>query len=325
LTSENIRAIWLLVSPVGVDDVQLVRCRTVLTPATGFLYAYTHSLNPYMGCAFGDGGCGVYCYVAESPIGLYAGKPWGQWVKAKINAAEALRSDLEKLSNRHALRVFMSSATDPYQPAEARLRITRSILEVFAEYPVGVLVVQTRSPLVERDFDLLSHMPFAWLSMTLETDDDKVRRALTPTCPSTERRFKTMRVARGHGIHVQAAVSPTLPHSHDRFAELLVEAADRVIVDTFFGDGSDGKRTARRPLPQRFHHLGFGNWRDVAAAERLHRTLLERMRRERVGWSRDGFNELALAAADQAAFTKCDLPEPVAKAACYPRADTNSC
>jgi DNA repair photolyase len=282
-------------APLRPDDVELVRCRTVLTPARGFLNAYTHSLNPYMGCAFGEGGCGVYCYVAESPIGLYAGRPWGQWVKAKVNAAEALRRDLER-SRGSSPRIFMSSATDPYQPAEARLRITRSVLEVFLELPVALLVVQTRSPLVERDFDLLARMPFAWLSMTLETDDDAVRRALTPTCPSIGRRLKTMRSARERGIHVQAAVSPTLPHDHDRFAGLLEANAHRVVVDTFFGDGSDGKRTSRRPLPQRFAELGFAGWRDTSSAERLHQTLLERMGRERVGWSLDGFNDLAFGA-----------------------------
>jgi DNA repair photolyase len=283
------------VTVLKFDSVEQVRGRTILTPASGFLHGFTHSLNPYMGCAFGDGGCGVYCYVAESPIGLYAEKPWGQWVKAKINAAEALRNDLERSPNRRSLRVFMSSATDPYQPVEGRLAITRSILEVFLELPIALLVVQTRSPLVEHDLDLLARMPFAWLSMTVETDDDAVRRALTPTCPSVDRRLKTMRLARERGIHVQAAVSPTLPHDHDRFAELLQESADRVIVDTFFGDGSNGKRTKRRPLPARFSDLGFGDWRDVAAAERLHQTLVERMGREHVGWSQEGFNDLAVA------------------------------
>jgi hypothetical protein len=92
-----------------------------------------------------------------------------------------------------------------------------------------------------------------------------------------------------------AALSRCLPDP-DRFAELLAEGADRVIVDTFLGDGSDGKRTARRPLPRRFDQLGLGDWRDVAAAERLHHTLLERIGRERVGWSREGFNDLAITA-----------------------------
>ncbi len=259
--------------------------------------AFTHTLNPYMGCTFGDRGCGVYCYVAESPIGLYAGRRWGTWLNAKVNAAEALRRDLAAVRDPSTVRVFMSSATDPYQPAEARLRISRSVLEVFAESPVGLLVVQTRSPLVERDFDILERLPHAWLSMTLETDDDTVRRAITPTCPSIGRRLRTMQLTRERRIKVQAAVSPMLPANVDRFASLLTENADRVIVDTFFGDGSNGNRTSRRPLPVRFRELGFWDWRDVTAARNLNAILRGRLGPDRVGWSREGFNALAVSAA----------------------------
>ena len=116
---------------MAATEPELVRSARVLNKASGFLYAFTHTLNPYMGCTFGDRGCGVYCYVAESPIGLYAGKRWGTWVKAKVNAAESLRRSLSAISEPSSVRVFMSSATDPYQPAEARLRITQSVLEEF--------------------------------------------------------------------------------------------------------------------------------------------------------------------------------------------------
>ena len=248
-----------------------------------------------MGCAFGERGCGVYCYVAESPIGRFAGRPWGQWLRAKANAPQLLQSELMAMSRLDRVRVFMSSATDPYQPAESRLRITRSVLEVFSAHPVGLLVVQTRSPLVERDYDLLAEMPFAWLSMTVETDDDSVRRALTPTCPSIERRFEALQRARERGIRVQATVSPTLPHRADRFVDRLAAVADRVVVDTFYGDGADGERTSRRPLPALFRRSGYGDWRDNSAAERLYALLGERLGAERVGWSREGFNALALA------------------------------
>jgi DNA repair photolyase len=278
---------------IKAADARLVRSASVLTQTRGFLFAFTHTLNPYMGCTFGDGGCGIYCYVAESPIGLYAGKPWGQWLRAKVNAAEALRRDLEQVADPAQTRIFMSSATDPYQPAESKLRITRSVLEVFRSYPVDLLVVQTRSPLVERDFDLLAAMPFAWLSMTVETDDDTVRRALPPTCPAIGRRLSTMRKARSLGIKVQAAVSPTLPNDTVRFADLLADSADQAIVDTFFGDGSNGKRTSRRPLPRRFADLGYGDWRDTDAAMALFNEVTSCMGKEHVGWSQEGFNRLA--------------------------------
>ena len=79
-------SVWYHVWAMGaikIDQVEEVVSKSVLTPANGFLSGYTHSLNPYMGCAWGENGCGVYCYVAESPIARFAGKPWGQWVKAK--------------------------------------------------------------------------------------------------------------------------------------------------------------------------------------------------------------------------------------------------
>lgn len=270
-----------------------VTSRSVLTPAGGFLSGFSHTLNPYMGCAWGSGGCGVYCYVAESPIGVHGPAPWGAWLKAKVNAAAALRADLQRLAGRGPVRVFMSSATDPYQPAEGRWRISRSLLEVFRDHPIALLVVQTRSPLVERDFDLLAQLPFAWLSMTVETDDDRVRRALTPACPGIPRRLATMRRAREAGIRVQAAVSPALPGDAARFAGLLAQAADRVVVDSFAGDGAGGRRTARRPLPAQFAAAGHGDWRDQQGPRGLLAALRERLGPDRVVWSQEGFNSLA--------------------------------
>jgi DNA repair photolyase len=274
-----------------------VEAGTILTETGGFLGAYSHTLNPYAGCVFGRNGCGVYCYVAESPLGRFGRARWGEWVDAKVNAAERLRRELTRAGEPGRLRVFMSSATDPYQPAEARLGITRRVLEVFGRHPIGRLVVQTRSPLVERDLDLLAAMPFAWLSMTVETDDDAVRRALTPTCPPIGRRLAAMRRARAVGVPVQAALSPLLPHDPERFADRLADACDRVVVDTLVsGDGAGGGRSRRRPLVERFRELGLGDWRDESAAWRLYELLAARLGGERVGWSREGFNRLAAAA-----------------------------
>lgn len=276
-------------------DIQRVRATRILTPASGYLRGFTHTLNPYVGCAFGSKGCGAYCYVAESPVGVFAGAPWGTWLRAKTNAADALRRDLARLDPAR-VRIFMSSATDPYQPAERELGISRGVLGVLAETPVALLVVQTRSPYVERDFDLLARMPEAWLSMTVETDDDAVRRALTPAAPGIARRFETMRRARDRGIKVQAAVSPALPHDTERFAEMIAGAADRAVIDTLFGDGADGRRSARRPVARRYAELGWGDWRDTSAAARLHAALTGRLGAQNVGWARDGFNALALEA-----------------------------
>ncbi len=275
-------------------DVRLVECKSILTKTGGFLKNFTHTLNPYAGCSFGADGCGIYCYVAESPIGRFARRPWGEWLDAKINAADCLEKELTQTEDRGRLRIFMSSATDPYQPVESRLCITRQVLSVLHALPVGLLVIQTRSPLVTRDFDLLAQMPFAWLSMTVETDDDRVRRALTPICPSIARRIDAMRRARARGIRVQAAISPVLPHDPLRFAELLAGAVDRVVVDTLVaGDGAHGSRSARRPLPRRYAELGWGDWRDESHARNLVSVLEDRLGPEvAVSWSCAGFNSL---------------------------------
>jgi DNA repair photolyase len=120
--------------------------KNALTKTGGFLYSYTHTLQPYTGCAFG-GGCGVYCYVPSLPIHQYAGEglAWGEYVYPKVNIAEVLTAELRQMAQRGdlaALRVFMSSATDPYQPLEHRLGLSRACLEVFNHYRPGLLVIR---------------------------------------------------------------------------------------------------------------------------------------------------------------------------------------
>lgn len=109
----------------------LYAARTVkhaLTPQKGGFLAggFSHTLNPYKGCGFGRTGC-PFCYVRESPIGTLGPAAWGNWVIPKDNIATVLETELRRPKARH-YRVFMSSATDPYQPAEARLELSRHCL-----------------------------------------------------------------------------------------------------------------------------------------------------------------------------------------------------
>src|SRR5262245_13029794 len=176
--------------------IEEIQAKSILNPTGGFLSTYTHSINPYQGCAFGKNSC-PYCYVRAMPIQKFSDKPWGEWVKAKINAPEVLKQELEAAKRKGTfgnLRIFMSTATDPYQGAESRLKLTRSLLEVFAKSgDFGFLVVQTRSPLIERDIPLLQQLgPHAAVSFTIETNRDEVRRQITPASPSIERRLATL-------------------------------------------------------------------------------------------------------------------------------------
>src|SRR5262245_13019463 len=204
-------------------DIEQIQAKTALNPTGGFLVSYTHSLNAYQGCAFGRGSC-PYCYVRAMPIQKFSGKQWGEWVKAKINAPELLIKELaaaRRKGNFGKLRIFMSTATDPYQGLESKLKITRRLLEVFAASgDFGFLVVQTRSPLIERDLDLLQQLGSSVaVSFTIETNRDEVRRQITPASPSIERRLRTLEKLTGAGLRTQAAISPILPCDAEIFAD----------------------------------------------------------------------------------------------------------
>ncbi|MGH9802277.1 MAG: radical SAM protein [Blastocatellia bacterium] len=277
--------------------IEEVQAKSILNPTGGFLATYTHSLNAYQGCAFGKNSC-LYCYVRAMPVQRFSGKPWGDWVKAKTNAPELLLGELEKAKRKGefgSLRVFMSTATDPYQGAESRLKITRGLLEVFAESgEFGLLVVQTRSPLVERDVDLLARLgQRAWLSLTIETNRDDVRRQITPASPSIERRLMTLERMKLAGVRVQAAISPVLPCDAAEFAELIAIRASRAVVDTLIhGDGAGGRRSAELGMPELLRSFGYENWLKEDAHVPLLEALRERMGAERVGFSQQGFNLL---------------------------------
>src|SRR5208282_5841713 len=142
--------------------------------------------------------------------------PWGSWVIAKTNLVGLLEKELAALERDGKLggaAIFMSSATDPYQGIERRLRLSRSALETFLRFRPRRILLQTRSPMVERDIDIIARLgSHVIVSLTVETDDETVRRAITPTSPSIARRLETARRLREAGIFVQLAIAPMLPN-----------------------------------------------------------------------------------------------------------------
>jgi hypothetical protein len=154
---------------------------------------------------------------------------------------------------------------------------------VFARYSdLGLLVIQTRAPLAARDFDLLGWIPYAWLSVTIETDDQQLLRSLRGG-PPLARRFALVRDAQLRGIQTQIAVSPCMPYTAGFAAALAATGAARVVVDTCVdGDGSGGQRTARSP-----YATALATWRETAPAEALFQQLVELG--VETGWSAAGF------------------------------------
>ncbi|MEC0231831.1 SPL family radical SAM protein [Paenibacillus alba] len=260
--------------------------RQLLTKASGFLEGYSHTLNPYTGCVFA---CS-YCYVRQMPVALFRDEGWGDFVDVKDNAAELLAKELARAESRGPVKIFMSSATDPYQPIEHKERITRSLLEVMSVHPPDFLFVQTRSPLVTRDADLFELLgDRVRVSMTVETDREEVRRAFTPSAPPIPARLQALRELAARGIPVQATIAPVLPSS-EQFAERLAGIVDRVCIDDYFmGDGSGGKRTERIGVRKIYDALGLTDWYSRDAYRRVHEQLLRHFPQECVFLSQEGF------------------------------------
>lgn len=221
----------------GPVEVRSIAVRSILTPASGFMSRYRYTLNPYSGCAFG---CS-YCYAR-----YFAARPrdvedWGRWVSVKENGRLAIRRACLRGDLQDGDAVYLSSVTDPYQPIERRLRLTRGILEdILASGVQPRLTVQTRSPLVTRDIDLFRRFEHVRVNITVSTDDDAVRRRYEPSCPPVEARLETARRLADAGVPIGISLSPLLPLRDARaFGAHLatLEAEEYVTQDVKIGGG----------------------------------------------------------------------------------------
>jgi DNA repair photolyase len=242
-------------------EIKEILAKKILTEAKGYLdVGFTHSLNPYSGCAFA---C-MYCYVREMPIQRFKEIPWGEWLDIKTNAAENYRKEIIKLRKKNSpLNIFMSSATDPYQPIERKANLTRGILEEMIENPPDFLQIQTRSPLVARDIDLLVNLKEkceVLVSMTVETDREDIKQIFAPYAPGISLRIKGLKEVHDAGISTQASISPVLPFTPD-FPKALDGVVDHIWIDTLsIGDGAMGKRSERLGMPKLFEEHGLTRW-----------------------------------------------------------------
>ena len=220
-------------SRVGGAAIEYKETRDILTRATGFMDAYDFTLNPYAGCAFG---CS-YCYAAFFSRSTSDRDAWGEWVRVKENADSLLhRRPAGSLDGK---RIYMSSVTDPYQPIERKLNLTRRLLSILAEYHRPKLVVQTRSPDVVRDADLLSGIVSkggrVQVNLTVTTDDEDVRRSFEPYCPSNARRLEAVATLARKGVDTCVTMTPLLlVQDAKRFTgDLQATGVSKFIVQPF--------------------------------------------------------------------------------------------
>ena len=206
---------------IGQTAVAYAPAREILTRATGFMDAYDFTLNPYSGCSFG---C-TYCYAAFFSRDVEKRDSWGYWVNVKENAVELMAK--RKPGALDGKLIYMSSVTDPYQPVERELNLTRGILEIMAERHKPKLVVQTRSPLVVRDCDLFQRIEEnggrVQVNMTVTTDDEDIRRTFEPFCPSNMVRLRAIKEVQAAGIDTCITMTPLLlVNNNGDFADELI-------------------------------------------------------------------------------------------------------
>jgi DNA repair photolyase len=186
--------------------------------------SFEQSINPYKGC---EHGC-IYCYARPSHayLNLSPGIDFETKLFYKPNAAELLEKELRKPGYRVS-PIALGANTDPYQPVERRLEVTRSILQVLARFrhPVGII---TKGAMIERDLDLLVDLArdnLAGVGITLTTLDPELKRSLEPRASAPVARLRVMRRLAEAGIPVRVMFSPVIPFVNDAELERVLEAA----------------------------------------------------------------------------------------------------
>lgn len=192
-------------------------CKSALNRVKGMPFEW--SLNPYMGCAHRCTFCYVRAYElrADRP----SGDDYGRSIRVKINVAEVLRRELLRRTWKRE-PVAIGAATDPYQPAEGRYKLTRACLEALrdARNPFHLI---TRSPMVVRDVDVLVEAASrADLSITFSvpTLDEDVWRKTEPGTPPPRQRLRAVRTLVEAGVKAGVGIAPILPGISDRPEQL---------------------------------------------------------------------------------------------------------
>src|SRR5438094_40092 len=225
-------------SPLNGDDVSKDRPRretqffrdgtkTIITHNNSPDVGFETSLNPYRGC---EHGC-IYCYARPTHeyLGFSAGLDFESKIVVKTNAAELLRAELESPRWKPQTLV-MSGVTDPYQPIERKLRITRGCLEVLAQFRNPVAII-TKNRLVTRDLDLLKELASfnaAVVNISVTSLNPNLQRVLEPRTSIPTARLDAVSQLRHAGIPVGVMVAPIIPgltdHEVPRILEVCAKA-----------------------------------------------------------------------------------------------------
>ena len=197
--------------------------KTIITRNNSPDVGFETSVNPYRGC---EHGC-IYCYARPTHeyLGFSAGLDFESKIMVKTDAPELLRAELESPHWQPQV-IVMSGVTDPYQPVEKQLQLTRGCLEVLAKFRNPVAII-TKNRLVTRDVDLLQELAkfgAAAVNISVTSLDPKLQRLLEPRTSSPEARLDAVKQLRAARIPVGVMVAPIIPGLTDHEAPKILEA-----------------------------------------------------------------------------------------------------
>ncbi len=245
--------------------MKTIESSSIFSPATGFIRrgGFDFTCNPYLGCTFG---C-KYCYAKFLPQNKYPRELWGKWFTAKKNAIGLARKEAGKTVGK---AVYMSSVTDPYQPAEREMCLTRGILGEMLRYQPRV-VIQTRGSMVTRDVDILARFQNLRVNITLGSDSETVRKLLEPKSPPYESRWLASQQLKEAGIKIGICITPVLPlENPERFAERIIGFGAAVVVTQGFHDSGGAFGADTSPLALRVvKELGWNQEKYLLFVETL--------------------------------------------------------
>ncbi len=237
--------------------------RTIIARNDSPDLSFDRSINPYRGC---EHGC-IYCFArpTHAYLGLSPGLDFETKIVFKPEAAALLEKELSK-PGYIPQPIVLGSNTDPYQPVERTLKITRSLLEVLERFNHPVIIV-TKSAGVVRDADILGRMAeknLVRVFISITTLDSALARAMEPRAASPARRLAAIEALKGAKIPVGVFASPMIPGLNDSELEHILEAAAKA-----------GAATASSILLRLPHELSdlFTNWLNTHVPERAKHVL----------------------------------------------------
>jgi len=183
---------------------------------------YDYALNAYVGCQHK---C-IYCYAKFMKRFTGHREPWGDFVDVKINALELLAKEVKK---KKIGRVWISGVCDAYQPLERKYQLTRGCIEMLVDngWP---FTIQTKSPLVVRDIELLKKSADCEVGFTITTADEKVRNIFEPNAPPIAKRVEALDILHSAGIRTFVMIAPMLP-GVEGLVGTLKGNVDHVLID----------------------------------------------------------------------------------------------